>query len=295
MPISWAVALFLGFLGIQAAWVMLLNRGQLFQPIYEDSPQTHQKKVRTPSLGGVGIWACLALGLYLRQLFSPEVLWLFFGILGFAFIGLWDDVSALKRGKNKGLTAKQKFFFQWVVAGVWVLAHHIFITNLPIWQIVFFSGVAVGASNATNLTDGVDGLLGSLSLISLAGFWVVLSSFHSSILVLGLSIGAFLVLNWHPAKVFMGDTGSLGIGAALTGYAILYQNVWILLPFGFVYILETLSVMIQVAWYKRTQKRIFLMSPLHHHFELMGMPEVGVVAVMGMLQVMGVGLKLWLQ
>ena len=156
--------------------------------------------------------------------------------------------------------------------------------NTPLTMVDFliYLFVLVGSSNATNLTDGLDGLLSGCSLITLGGFCLITISLGDSHLlpifyITMVSVTAFLCYNRYPALLFMGDTGSLGLGAFFAASAICLGNIWFLLPLGAVYILETLSVIVQVAWFKRTRRRVFLMAPLHHHFELMGMKETHVV------------------
>ena len=143
----------------------------------------------------------------------------------------------------------------------------------------------MGSSNATNLTDGLDGLLTGCALVTCAGFAFLCTkvtgflSLQSAVLSLTVALLVFYLFNRHPAKIFMGDTGSLALGAAFAAFAIVLGNVWILLPLGFIYILETVSVIIQVVYFKQTKKRIFLMAPLHHHFELCGLKEQYVVTL----------------
>jgi len=145
-----------------------------------------------------------------------------------------------------------------------------------------FLFILLGSTNAANLTDGLDGLLAGLTIIALVGFFLVFLQSNQNQLALScvvfiITLLVFLIFNKHPAKIFMGDTGSLALGAILAGYSIIANNPWLLLFFGAVLILETASVIIQVIGYKLTKKRVFLMAPLHHHFELLGLSQKNVV------------------
>lgn len=254
------------------------------QKIYDLSPESHQGKVNTPTMGGIGIVLCLITGFVM---FYHFLIWPHFWILslgvGFALIGLLDDSLSLRRDSNKGLSARQKFGLQVLVTGLglWWFSH-ILMDPLPIWTWVFYGFIIVGSSNATNLSDGLDGLLAGLASLSFFGFFVWTSMLNhlvdASFVLIGLiSCASFLVVNRNPAKVFMGDTGSLCIGALLAAWAIYLGHPWMLLGFGAVYVIETCSVMAQVLWFKLFGKRIFLMAPLHHHFELLGLSERQVV------------------
>lgn len=262
--------------------IKFFHRFSAYQPIYNLSPSSHQKKAKTPTLGGVSILLSVWLGWAFFFTASLKVTWLVAMYSVFALIGLSDDLLALAQKKNKGLSAKQKFSLQCIVALGFVYLYSIYFSGLDWWHYPFYMFVIVGTSNATNLTDGLDGLLAGCSLITLFGFYyLMVQSYQVDIskfvVVLIVIVFSFLAYNWNPAKLFMGDTGSLALGACFAGLALLYADVWILLPLGAVYILETLSVIIQVSYFKRRKKRIFLMAPLHHHFELLGIKEVHVV------------------
>ncbi|MFN3428557.1 MAG: phospho-N-acetylmuramoyl-pentapeptide-transferase, partial [Candidatus Sericytochromatia bacterium] len=224
-------------------------------------------------------------------------------ILGYAFVGWLDDYLKVKKRHNKGLSAKQKMAGQILVAagfgvGLHLLGHGTSVilpfTNgqglleLGWLYYVLLVFVMVGTTNAVNLTDGLDGLAAGTVAIALAGLTLVLSSYsHFDNLggvqiLLWATIGGclgFLWYNCHPAQVFMGDTGSLGLGAVVASAAVMGKLEFWLIPLGAVFIAETLSVMLQVAYFKRTGgKRLFKMSPLHHHFELSGWKETKVVS-----------------
>jgi phospho-N-acetylmuramoyl-pentapeptide-transferase len=278
--------------------ILLLRKIKGFQSIYALSPQSHQKKALTVSMGGIAIILCsLISSLWISPL-TIKLGWALGLFASFSLIGFLDDFLSMMNQNNKGLTAKQKFITQCIVGGFFLLFFHVWIGPLAVWEWIFYEFLIVGVSNATNLTDGLDGLLGGLSIITLAGFVLLftqtgqpqLSQFCMSLVVV---LGAFLVFNWNPAKVFMGDTGSLALGALFAGLAIVSEQPLILLPLGIVYIIETLSVMIQVTVFKRTKQRVFLMSPLHHHFELLGLSEKQVVFLFWVLGLIGLGLFGW--
>ncbi|MFT5170446.1 MAG: phospho-N-acetylmuramoyl-pentapeptide-transferase, partial [Candidatus Marinamargulisbacteria bacterium] len=192
--------------------------------------------------------------------------------------GFLDDILAIMKGNNKGFSARAKFLIQVALGSACLVVLHVTLMRLTIWEAALSLFVIVGSSNATNLTDGLDGLLGGLLLFSLLGFYGYFFALSLPVnqvfcLVFIISISAFIWFNRNPAQIFMGDTGSLGLGALLAGLAIISGEVLIILPLGAVYIIETLSVIIQVAYFKVSGKRVFLMAPLHHHFELMGFSE----------------------
>lgn len=268
---------------VQFAIIRFLKHRSAYQLIYSLSPESHQVKTKTPSFGGVGILLTVWIGYLIFGTFSAPELWVLAAFTAYSLLGLVDDLLSLLKGKNKGLSAKQKFLLQWVIAVVLIAIYAMTIEPLLIWQYLVIAFLFVATSNATNLTDGVDGLLGTLSIISLGGILIATHLTESTylaplIITFILAIGAFLVMNWHPAKIFMGDTGSLGIGALLVALSTLIDIRLIIWTTG-IYILETLSVIVQVAVFKRTKKRVFLMSPLHHHFELLGLSETKIVCL----------------
>jgi phospho-N-acetylmuramoyl-pentapeptide-transferase len=270
------------------AW---LGRLKYRQRAYEDAPQTHQVKTGTPTMGG--ILFLLAPLVTLAFVHDTATVALAVLIVGSAAIGFIDDYSAIRRGRNRGLRARTKFFLTGLV-GVLFLAivQHAgtFSTGLlgigavPTWFWYALSLAAILATtHAVNLTDGLDGLAGGTALPVLALFvFIALRTGATSVAVMIVAIAAavagFLVYNRYPARVFMGDTGSLALGSALAGAAIL-TGAQLLLPLvGGVFAAEALSVILQVASYKTTKRRIFRMSPLHHHFELAGWPETTVTS-----------------
>lgn len=274
------ISIFLWCITVLVTWVFQwwLRTAQIFQKIYELSPETHQKKRVTPSLGGAVFVPLIALFTLCLSPITGQSLWLMGLFLAFSAIGFWDDVSSLRAGKNKGLSARKKFWMQNSIGGLFLIIFHLCIAPILLWEALLYLFILTGTSNATNLTDGLDGLLTGLAIVTFWGFYNLGAlSIQPVAYIVVVVLAGFLMLNHHPAKIFMGDTGSLGLGALMAGMAIVMQQPFILIPLGAVYILETLSVMIQVAYFKRTQKRIFLMAPLHHHFELMGLKETTVV------------------
>ncbi len=278
------MTLYFVFFGIAilvfAALISVMKKIQFHQRIFELSPGTHQAKKNIPTMGGLGLLVCVILATFWTGTGNLQLIWLTTLIGLFALIGLIDDGMSIGKARNKGLSVLQKLALQIGAAAGMVVAYSLWIEPLSIMTGLFYGLIIVGGTNATNLTDGLDGLLAGLSIISALGFLLLFQHnplFSQWITLLILALLAYWVFNGHPARVFMGDTGSLLLGAAFTGLAILYGNVWVLLPLGAVYIVETLSVILQVASFKWRKKRIFLMAPLHHHFELLGLKETQVV------------------
>jgi phospho-N-acetylmuramoyl-pentapeptide-transferase len=261
-----------------------LQRAAARQTAYEDAPQTHQAKTGTPTMGGLlfGIAPLVAL------LLVPSRATLALAVLVYACmaIGAVDDVAKIRGGKNKGLRAIPKFALTGVAAVAFLIVAEphqtvlLGIGTVPPWLWYGLSiCVVLATTHAVNLTDGLDGLASGTVLPPLLVFTCA-SQYAGAPLGVPLFAAAtagavlgFLLYNRHPARVFMGDTGSLAVGAALAGVAILTGTQLFLLLVGGVFAAETLSVIIQVASYKTTRRRVFRMSPLHHHFELGGWPE----------------------
>ncbi|MFT8871443.1 MAG: phospho-N-acetylmuramoyl-pentapeptide-transferase [Sporolactobacillus sp.] len=294
---------FLCALIIAPFFIPFLRKLHFGQYIREEGPKSHQKKAGTPTMGGIIFLAAAGVAtviMTVRFHFASEDTWmLLFVTIGFGLVGFIDDFIKVVMKRNMGLTSKQKMLGQLVVALVFlVLVAHFHVgyatyiaipgTHLAVdlhWLYpVFAIFLLVGVPNATNLTDGMDGLLAGLTVIAFAAYAFTAMSddaFGVSVFV-AVMIGAvlgFLLFNIHPAKVFMGDTGSLAIGGALAGIAILTKTELLLAIIGGVFAVETLSVMIQVVSFKTTGKRVFRMAPIHHHFELSGWSEWKVVTV----------------
>ncbi len=288
--------------------IPLLHRLKFGQEIREEGPKWHQKKSGTPTMGGIIFIAASvissAIGTFLfginRDVADIKALISLLGIsLGFGIVGFLDDYIKVILKRNLGLRAGQKFSLQFLVAlisAVWMVAGGIVNTEIAIpflslsvdlgyiAYIPFVILVMLAAVNSVNLTDGLDGLATCITLV-ICVFYCIVSTvskngplaLFSAILIGGLL--GFLLYNKFPAKVFMGDTGSLFLGGAVSAMAIYIKNPLLLLVVGLVYVIEALSVIIQVTWFKKTGKRIFKMSPIHHHFEMCGWSEVKIVTV----------------
>jgi phospho-N-acetylmuramoyl-pentapeptide-transferase len=267
----------------------LLTRLKYGQRAYEDAPKTHRAKTGTPTMGGVLFLTAPAVALALAPGRTTLSLTLLVG--GMAAIGFVDDFAAIRQARNRGLRARTKFGLTALVGSVFLALMTsaapdetpIFgLGATPVW--VWFPlslAAVVGTTHAVNLTDGLDGLAGGTVLPPLAVLTAVaIRAGESDVAIFEVATAGavlgFLLYNRHPAKVFMGDTGSLALGAALAGGAIVSGSQLLLPLIGGVFAAETLSVILQVASFKLTKRRIFRMSPLHHHFELGGWPETKV-------------------
>ncbi|WP_152656476.1 phospho-N-acetylmuramoyl-pentapeptide-transferase [Oceanobacillus sp. CFH 90083] len=282
-------------------FIPFLRRLKFGQSIREEGPESHKKKSGTPTMGGIMIVfsimiTSLIMGMRTDGGIGYELWLLLFVLFGYGLLGFLDDYIKVAMKRNLGLTSKQKLFGQIIIALVFyfVLRGQDFSTVIAIpgtaveFDIGWFYAVLiivmlVGASNAVNLTDGLDGLLAGTAAIAFGAFAIIawygvpndmVTIF--SLAVVGALLG-FLVFNAHPAKVFMGDTGSLALGGAIAAIAILLKLEILLVIIGGVFVIETLSVIIQVISFKTTGKRVFKMSPLHHHYELVGWSEWRVV------------------
>ena len=267
--------------------------------------ENHQKKSGTPTMGGlifiIPTIVTILILLFTKKIeFSVNLLIVLFVFISYSMIGFLDDYISIKKKRNEGLTQTQKLLLQFVVALVFYLLYSLYtdsksvleITALGIkWNLGWFYGVfilflLVGSSNAVNLTDGLDGLAGGLSAISFLAFGLIswgsywIQGYQDMgifcFVLVGSLIG-FLVYNTNPAKVFMGDTGSLTLGATLATIAILTSHELSLAVIGGVFVIETLTVIIQVISVKFFHKRVFLMAPIHHHFERLGWRESDIV------------------
>jgi phospho-N-acetylmuramoyl-pentapeptide-transferase len=273
-----------------------LKRLKARQVISLDAPQRHQAKAGTPIMGGLIFVLAGSLVVMLSPARSPAALALLLLTLAFAGIGALDDALIIIRGKNLGLKARQKLALQIIGAVAFVIWYDNPINaltgpnaGLTAALAVFHILLIVGLSNAVNLTDGLDGLAAGISVpvwlvLALIGTVVSRPPYVGDVGVAALCAAfagaclGFLWFNAHPASVFMGDTGSLGLGAGIAGAAILLKAEWVMLVAAGVYLIEMVSVMLQVASFKTTRRRIFRMAPLHHHFELAGWDETKIVA-----------------
>ena len=288
------------------------------QSIREVGPTWHNSKAGTPMMGGL-MFIIGAVLVVLGNVFFMEdhsVLFVLALALCFGFVGFLDDFTKIKYKRNLGLTSIQKAMLQAAVSALFLyvmfctgaMSTELYIpfvqlsfTLHPLVYIFFSMFVMVGCVNAVNLTDGVDGLCGSVTIpvmVFFAAAALALGKYDLAILPAALAGGlaAYLVYNWHPAKVFMGDTGSLFLGGIVCALAFALEMPLILILVGIIYIVETLSVILQVTYFKLTHgKRLFKMSPIHHHFEMSGWKEekicltfTGITAVMCLVAWFGI-------
>ena len=277
------------------ALIVSFRHFKIGQSIREEGPKNHSAKSGTPTMGGVAIVISMLAVCLVFFDFDPRFSAMLLLVLGYATIGFLDDLLGLLHGKNTGLLPWQKMGLQIFVAlafGAYLLllGHETSVTGILRWlrfdlgwfYLPLITFMIVAFSNAANLTDGLDGLLSGCMVFSFGALFVIaLIAGNSNIAAFCLltmsSLCAFLFFNFNPAKIFMGDAGSLALGSALCACAILLHKELLLILIGGVYVAEVLSVVIQVAYFKKTGKRILRMSPLHHHFELGGSSEIKVV------------------
>lgn len=287
--------------------IPILRKLKVGQIERTDGPQSHLKKQGTPTMGGIiiaaAMLACSGFLFYKYRLSEPEVaksmIPLIFVTLGFGFIGFVDDFKKLVLKTTDGLKPLYKMFGLLIISVVYMF-YLVKYTNvgtdtyipifrqylsMPLWVYIPFAiFVLLGTTNAVNLTDGIDGLSTSVTtiiltcLVSISIILGIKEVTVSGTILIGACLG-FLLFNLHPAKVFMGDTGSLMLGGAIAGISLYMKMPLILIVIALIPIIETVSVMIQVVHFKRTGKRVFKMAPIHHHFELSGWKEGKVVSV----------------
>lgn len=296
ITVAFSISVLLGYLIIP-----LLRRMKFGQSIREEGPQAHQKKAGTPTMGGLIFLGSIIISTlvlsYIYEGPTTQTIVLLLVLVGFGIIGFIDDYIIVVLKRNLGLTSLQKLVGQIIVAiasffllklGPFDTTVHFPFTDISIdlgvFYVAFLIFWLVGFSNAVNLSDGLDGLVAGTSSIAFAAFGVIALVYNQidiamfAFVVTGAMLG-FLVFNAKPARVFMGDTGSLALGGALAMLSVLIKQEFLLLVIGIVYVIETLSVIIQVISFKTTGKRVFKMSPIHHHFELSGWSEWKVVLV----------------
>ena len=292
--ISFAISVILG-----PVVIPFLRRLKVGQTVRDEGPKGHLKKNGTPTMGGILILVSVVLTSIIYVKDYPKIIPIIFVTLGFGLIGFLDDYIKVVLKRSMGLHAWQKMALQIVVTGVFAyyITHYTDVSlsmkipfmpdvyldfgvlNIPI---LFF--IVIGTVNGVNLTDGLDGLASSVTVLVATFFTVVAIGMHSGIepvtcAVVGALLG-FLLFNVYPASVFMGDTGSLALGGFVAAAAYMMQMPVFLAIVGFIYVIEVLSDILQVSYFKATGgKRIFKMAPIHHHFELCGWSETRVVAV----------------
>lgn len=310
-------AMMIGFLlavcfGILFIPILKRKKVKQYESIY--LRESHSKKSGTPTMGGIIFLLptiiTIFLLYYLKKIeFSYSLLIVLFTFIGYAIIGFIDDYLIIIKHNNKGLSEKAKmmlqasiaviFFYFFMKGGneplLWIHTLHIKI-NIGWFYGLFILFLLVASSNAVNLTDGLDGLAGGLSGIAFLAFGLIcwntgwLEGYDSLALFCFVLVGAilgFLIFNVSPAKIFMGDTGSLSLGATLGALAILTRHELLLIMIGIVFVLETLSCLIQRGYYKLTKKRIFPMTPIHHTFEKMGWNERDIVKLFWIIGLLG--------
>lgn len=297
--------------------IPLLYRLKFGQEVRYDGPRTHLKKKGTATMGGLMLLVGTGIASFLVNGPSMENLLLFIVMLGCGLLGFADDLLIVVFRRPLGLRARAKILGQLIIGGLLAWGAYLLgrgtLVAIPLTELKLEVGlfyyffvvlVLMATSNAVNLTDGLDGLASGLMVIaSVAYIFISWMTGHPAAAVFAAALAGsclgFLKYNYHPAKVFMGDTGSLALGGALAALAVITGTELVLIILGGVFVLEVLSVMIQVLSFQLIGKRVFRMSPLHHHFELSGWPEVRVVhffwligfclAILGILSMPGIG------
>lgn len=272
------------------------------QAIREEGPQSHMHKKGTPTMGGISFIIAIVISLIVAMFIDSSNIQYYilfiYTTISFSIIGYIDDMLIVVKKKNDGLAPRKKLMLQILFSVIFYILvtfiykdfNYIHIPvfdynlNISYFYIIFLVFWQTGFSNAVNLTDGLDGLATSVTIITTSTFALLAYKENNfpvlvfCLTIVGALIG-FLLFNRNPAKIFMGDTGSLALGGILAAISVILHKEVAFLFIGLVYILETLSVIIQVAYFKKTGKRIFKMSPLHHHFELSGYGEVKTVYI----------------
>lgn len=301
--------------------IPILKSMKMEQKILEIGPRWHKSKDGTPTMGGLGFiisafLVFISVGTVAILKTNDMNAWRFCITFVFALlcggIGIFDDYAKISKKQNEGLSAGNKYLLQLIAASLYLffmvwkgglttvlkIPYFNVSWDLGIFYYVFALILITGIVNSVNLTDGIDGLAGSVTAIVGAFFAVIafLTGRVDTAVLSGITIGAcigFLVYNFYPARVFMGDTGSLFLGGMVIGLAFLADSPLIIVVVGMIYIIETLSVMLQVASFKLTGKRIFKMSPIHHHFEKSGWSELKIVGVFSLVTVIFCVLAYW--
>ena len=282
--------------------IKYLHELKFGQAIREEGPQSHMHKKGTPTMGGISFIISIVISLVIAMFLDSENMKYYFlfiyTTISFSIIGYIDDMLIVVKKKNDGLAPRKKLMLQILFSIIfYVLVTFIYkdinYIHIPVFDyklnisylyLIFVVFWQTGFSNAVNLTDGLDGLATSVTIITTSTFALLAYKENNfpvlvfCLTIVGALIG-FLLFNRNPAKIFMGDTGSLALGGILAAISVILHKEIVFLFIGLVYILETLSVIIQVAYFKKTGKRIFKMSPLHHHFELSGYGEVKTVYI----------------
>lgn len=280
-----------------------LRKFKLGQNIRDDGPQSHLSKAGTPTMGGIFFVVSIFITNLVFKNVSKEIVAIFIGMIGFSFIGFLDDFFKLIMKRSLGLNEKQKLIIQFLISIVLIVyLEKILGTNLMLQKFPFIKTkinfgysiypilvfVMLAVSNSTNLTDGLDGLSSSVSIPVFLALGIISFFENSKVAIFSFifvaALLAFVMFNSYPARVFMGDTGSMALGGAISTICIVNSMVFYLPIVGFIYLIESLSVIIQVISYKtRNKKRVFLMSPIHHHYELKGYKEPQIVTAFSVI------------
>lgn len=296
MPVIISFLISVVFCPILIPFLRKLKFGQTER---EEGPQSHLKKNGTPTMGGLVILASILLTSLIYIGKFTEILPVLFMTLGFGLIGFLDDYIKVVKKRSLGLTPLQKMALQFIVTGVFIYYYFKiagldtsikipFVSGdgfvMPTWLFIIFVFIVVlGTVNGVNLTDGLDGLASGVTVIVATFFTIAALSLNPSMTpITGAVVGSllgFLLFNTYPARVFMGDTGSLALGGFVSSIALMLHMPLFIVIIGLIYLVEVLSVILQVGYFKLTHgKRIFKMAPIHHHFELCGYSETQVVA-----------------
>lgn len=299
LPVVIAFAISVCLCPIMIPFLKKLKFGQF---VRDDGPESHLKKSGTPTMGGLIILCSIVITSLLYMKTNPQILPVLFVTLGFGLVGFLDDYIKVVMKRSMGLHAWQKMIGQFIIVALFAyylanytdLGTSVLIPftggmewNMGFWFYPFLFVVLLGTVNGTNFTDGLDGLLSSITVLTATFFTAVAIGTASGLepitcAAVGSLLG-FLVYNVYPAKVFMGDTGSLALGGLIGATAVLLKMPIYIVIVGCVYLVEVLSVIIQVTYFKKTGKRVFKMAPIHHHFELSGWPETKVVAIFSII------------
>ena len=283
--------------------IPLLHKLKFGQNIRQEGPKSHLKKAGTPTIGGlIFIFATIITMFIMVGNSTDEAMIALYSFVGFGFVGFLDDLLKIIKKKNEGLTSGQKMILLLIVSGflTWYAYKYIGTSiNIPflngqinfgLFYIPFVMFYFAGVTNAVNLTDGLDGLATSVTVLVTTFLGIISYNLgHISLAIFCVALAgallAFLRFNAFPARVFMGDTGSLALGGAVAMVALILKMPLILVLIGIIYVIETLSVILQVASFKLTGKRIFKMAPIHHHFEQLGWSETKIVSVFSIITV----------
>ena len=278
-------------------FIQFLRVKEFGQQIREEGPEGHHAKAGTPTMGGLILFIAIAVPYLVLSERDTQSLAVFGVAIGCAALGFLDDFIKISKRRSLGISARYKLLFQIALAlGLWLIAYEelgfdpvlesrIFDTEIhigPVLYLVFTFLVIAGASNAVNLTDGLDGLAaGSCAIVLLAYTAITITSGQEGLALLsaclvGASVG-FLWFNAFPASIFMGDTGSLGLGGAIGALAVMTQTELLLIILGGIFVIEALSVAVQVVSFKMFRRRVLLMAPVHHHFELLAWSETKIM------------------